>query len=59
MKYPIDRKQYAKLLDEYYKLRGCDLDTGIPTEAKLEEMGLGDVAKDMAKREILPKAKKR
>ena len=32
------------LLDEYYALRGWDVQTGIPTRAKLRELGLEDVA---------------
>ena len=32
------------LLDEYYQLRGWDVKTGIPTRAKLRELGLEDVA---------------
>lgn len=51
--FPIDLKTYDKMLDEYYRLRGCDLATGIPTRGKLEEVGLKDVADDLEKREIL------
>ncbi|MFC1592553.1 aldehyde ferredoxin oxidoreductase family protein [Candidatus Omnitrophota bacterium] len=52
--FPITLGNYDKLLDEYYKVRGCDLETGIPTKAKLEEVGLRDVADDLEKRGILP-----
>jgi len=51
---PIDMKAYDKMLDEYYEWRGCDLKTGIPTRQKLEQLGLKDVADDLAKRGILP-----
>ncbi len=51
--YPIDLKAYDKLLNEYYKLRGCDLETGIPTRKKLEQVGLKDVANDLEKQGIL------
>jgi aldehyde:ferredoxin oxidoreductase len=34
-------------LDEYYRARGWDVKTGIPTKAKLHELGLDDVAKDL------------
>jgi aldehyde:ferredoxin oxidoreductase len=30
--------------DDYYKLRGWDIETGIPTREKLVELGLEDVA---------------
>lgn len=32
------------MLDEYYRLRGWDVDTGIPTAGKLRDLGLGDAA---------------
>jgi aldehyde:ferredoxin oxidoreductase len=35
------------MLDEYYTVRGWDLNTGIPTKAKLEELRLGYVAKQL------------
>jgi len=57
-KLPMDVESYGKMLDEYYKLRGCDLKTGIPTRKKLEEIDLKDVADDLEKRGILPTAKK-
>jgi aldehyde:ferredoxin oxidoreductase len=38
-----------KMLDEYYELRGWDKETGIPTKAKLVELGLEDVARDLEK----------
>ncbi len=31
---------YDKMLDEYYKARGWDLETGVPTKQKLEELSL-------------------
>ena len=34
-------------LQEYYRLRGWS-ETGTPTEAKLEELGLADVARQLA-----------
>ncbi len=42
------------VLDEYYRLRGCDLATGIPTRERLESDGLKDVAEDLTRRGILP-----
>ncbi len=51
---PVKFEDYDMVLDEYYSLRGCDLKTGIPTRAKLEKLGLKDVADDMEKRKILP-----
>lgn len=53
-KFPYSIKEYDKVLDEYYRLRGCDLETGIPTREKLESLGMKDVAEDLARRGILP-----
>jgi len=39
----VKREDYRRMLDEFYALSGWDED-GIPTEAKLKEMGLEDVA---------------
>jgi hypothetical protein len=32
------------LKDTYYELRGSDVDTGLPARAKLEELGMKDIA---------------
>jgi aldehyde:ferredoxin oxidoreductase len=47
----LDRTQFVRLMDEYYTLRGWDVQTGRPTGAKLQELGLADVAKVLAKQE--------
>jgi len=41
-----------KLLDEYYRFRGWDPASGLPTEQKLRELGLGFVADDLKSRGI-------
>jgi aldehyde:ferredoxin oxidoreductase len=38
-----------KLLDDYYRVRGWDVKTGLPTRKKLEELGLKDVAETSEK----------
>ncbi|MGD9576849.1 MAG: aldehyde ferredoxin oxidoreductase family protein [Syntrophorhabdus sp.] len=40
----ISKEDLKKMLDEYYTERGWDPQTGVPTRAKLEELGLGKVA---------------
>jgi aldehyde:ferredoxin oxidoreductase len=50
-KMALDRGQFARLMDEYYTLRGWDVQTGRPTSAKLQELGLADVAEALAKQE--------
>jgi aldehyde:ferredoxin oxidoreductase len=50
---PPDRKGLVvpldQLLDDFYERRKWDKKTGIPTQAKLKELGLSSVAADMAK----------
>ncbi|MBU7000499.1 MAG: aldehyde ferredoxin oxidoreductase family protein [Theionarchaea archaeon] len=43
----VDRATFEKMKDNYYTLRGWDLETAIPTEKKLKELGLNDVARDL------------
>ena len=50
----LDRKTISGLLDEYYGLRGWDMASGNPTREKLDELGLGDVADDLASLGKLP-----
>ncbi|MBS7627231.1 hypothetical protein KEJ36_00125, partial [Candidatus Bathyarchaeota archaeon] len=49
----LDEEKFRCLLEEYYQLRGWDVETGIPTKRKLEELGLGDVAKGLERFQIL------
>ncbi len=49
----IDRDDFEKLKDEYYELRGWDTGTGLPTESKLAELGLEDIALDLKDRGLL------
>jgi aldehyde:ferredoxin oxidoreductase len=41
---PLEKEQWEKLKNRYYELRGWDIDTGVPGRAKLEELGMKDVA---------------
>jgi aldehyde:ferredoxin oxidoreductase len=43
----VDRKKFEAMKDKYYKLRGWDIETAIPTRERLEELGLYDIADDM------------
>ena len=49
----FDRDQFNKMLGEFYDLRGWDRETGLQKKDKLEEMGLGDVARDLAARDLV------
>jgi aldehyde:ferredoxin oxidoreductase len=35
----IDREEFLKTLDEYYRMRGWD-DKGVPTEGTLKRLGV-------------------
>jgi len=51
---PVDRRKFEALKGMYYKLQGWD-EHGLPTRAKLEELGLKDVADELGKRGLLGK----
>jgi len=48
-----DLQKFEKMRDEYYKLRGANLETGVPTKDKLEELGLSDVAIELERLGII------
>ena len=50
----FDREKWDEMLNEYYDLNEWDKNTGIPTRAKLETLGLKDVADELAKIGKLP-----
>ena len=54
IKFPITMEDYDKVLDEYYRLHGCDSETGIPTRERLVEFGLDYVADDLERRGVIP-----
>ena len=49
----LDGEKFARLLGEYYTLRGWDPQTGRPTWARLEELALSDVAQDLVERGLI------
>jgi len=50
----LSRDTMDQLLDEYYVLRGWDKNSGLPTEEKLIELGLRDVANELTRLGRLP-----
>ena len=42
----VDREKFEKMKDEYYQLRGWDVESGLQTKAKLMELGLEDIIKE-------------
>ena len=43
----LDREQFRPVLDEFYRLHGCDPATGWPTQERLSELGMADVYEPM------------
>jgi aldehyde:ferredoxin oxidoreductase len=50
----LDRELFDRILDAYYAIRGWDGRSGRPTRARLEELGLGDVADELERIGGLP-----
>lgn len=49
----ISREKLKQLIRDYYRERGWNPDTGVPTREKLTELGLEDVARDLAERGLM------
>jgi aldehyde:ferredoxin oxidoreductase len=45
--YVIDRDEWQQAVDSYYAMCGWDVQTGYPTRAKLESLGIGWVANEI------------
>jgi aldehyde:ferredoxin oxidoreductase len=43
----VDREQFEKMKGEFYRIRGWDVPSGLQKKAKLQELGLGYVAKTL------------
>jgi aldehyde:ferredoxin oxidoreductase len=53
----LNKTKFEKMKNEYYQLRGWDIETGWPTRQTLMSLGLKDVADDLNKYHKLPKPK--
>jgi aldehyde:ferredoxin oxidoreductase len=49
----VEREEFEKMKSEYYELRGWNVETGLPTAKKLQELELGDVASDLEENGLL------
>lgn len=49
----INRVEFEKLKDEYYELRGWDVESGLQTKASLEKLQLADIADELDKKGLL------
>lgn len=45
----VDRSGFERMRDEYYILRGWDVETGLPTQKGLEALGLPEIARELRK----------
>ena len=54
----LDKAKFEKMKDEYYKLRGWDIETGNPTRGTFVKLGMKDVADSLDKLGRLPEKKK-
>jgi len=52
-RYRMSLDDFSLLLDEYYRLRGCAQETGIPTPDTLGKLGLADIAADLTIRGVI------
>ncbi|MFC1869722.1 aldehyde ferredoxin oxidoreductase N-terminal domain-containing protein [Chloroflexota bacterium] len=48
----MDKEKLNRVMDEYYRARGWDIVTGIPTREKLEELELKDIADELERLKI-------
>ena len=44
---PVPRQRFEEAKEEYYRIRGWDEKTGYPTQAKLTDLGLEDIAEKL------------
>jgi len=49
----VERDKFEEMKDEYYELRGWDVETGLQTKACLEGLDMGDVAQEMERLGLL------
>ena len=51
----LDREAFGRLMDEFYDLRGWDRETGWPSRATWERLGMQDVADELERLGKLPR----
>ena len=55
----VEMKEYLRLREEYYELRGWDVPTGLQTRRGLAELDLGEVAEELESRGLLARRARR
>jgi aldehyde:ferredoxin oxidoreductase len=54
----LDKAMFEKMKDEYYNLRGWDVETGLQKESTLKALNMSDIALDLKKmKKLVPKKK--
>ena len=49
----VDKAQFEAMKKEYYELRKWDPATGLPTEFRLKELGLGDISAELKQKKLV------
>jgi aldehyde:ferredoxin oxidoreductase len=49
----VDREKFEEMKSEYYELRGWNVENGLPTEKKLKELELADIAAGLKENGLL------
>ena len=49
----VDKAQFEAMKKEFYQIRKWDAATGLPTAARLGELGLDDVAAELKQRNLI------
>ena len=49
----VDREKFEEVKEEYYRLRGWDVASGLQGREKLEELGLQDIAEELGARGLV------
>jgi aldehyde:ferredoxin oxidoreductase len=49
----LDKAEFDQAMTDYYTTLGWDINTGVPTKEKLQQLGLLDVAQDLSQRGLL------
>ena len=49
----VEPERFERMKDEFYRLRGWDVATGLQTRARLSELGLEDVVDDLGQRGLV------
>ena len=49
----LDRREFGRMKDEYYLLRGWDVESGMQTKKKLHELGMDFLSSELERKNLL------